>query len=272
LIPYYPTYRKREFVVDRKPRQHGFPEKPASIALAVILAMALFNIPIITTPLFSIFNVTRNGSQVAANFRLQNSLYFGTAYVNGSIGMITALYNSSGIAQSGFCFQMAPIADGSQPLRIPECGGGGGLYYYAEACFNSPGLSICTDSTTWSWSGCLVPTYTTECVPVLWIHLAPSDAINGQTAMAVMAFIAGILLIVSTAGAGTVLAILMGLLAIAYSALYQADKNSDSSFDIWIPYDSTNIALGIVGELIIATPHWWWHLHDNIIPLAYQSR
>jgi hypothetical protein len=292
IIPCDSTiYRKRGYVYSERYGQLQFPAKPVSVTLAVILALTVFQIPVVTAPLFSVFNITREGNHFSANIRYGHNLYFGTAYQNGSKTLVTGMYGSAGLPVQGStyfnCLEMAPIANG-EPLRIPECGGYIYWAWYLQycqwnptfagcinfSCQNDP-VQGCTDSSYFEATAgpCIVPPYTSNCESASHLHLDNATAINGQTALIVIAFLTGIIGGLLLGPPGAVAGLLPGLLAIGYNVLYANDMNKDKSFDLWTPLDWGNVAAGTFGlGFDAATPHFWWTLYGDTIPVIVGNR
>jgi len=237
-----------------KSSERGFSAKILSAILIAVMVLAMFQIPSIYAPTVSIFNLQRNGPFISADLRISQSRYFATGYVNGSEISVSGIYNySSGIEQTIPCVAMEPPSTG-QPLRIPECGGGGGLQCWMF-CMGNAYSYVSTNRPM-----CGTP-YTSSCVSSYYLYLDNITAINGQSAVVLITILLGFisailvnpLLIMATA--------LSGVIAYAYATLYSNDMNPDKSFSLWVPYDWTNVenaccSSGFDG----ATPHFWWSI------------
>jgi len=101
----------------------------------------------------------------------------------------------------------------------------------------------------WVWIGS---------VPAFHIYLDPATAMNTATALAVLTFFLGILAGLS-GGIALVALLVIGLIALDYAIMYERDKNSNNSFDVWFPYDWYNVLCATLSKFVYAaTPRYWW--------------
>lgn len=233
-----------------KPRR--FRTLPLSFLLTTVIGLTIIQVPVFYPSAIEILSTHRNGAFLSTSVRLHQEIYFGTGYLNGSTISVTGVFNSHGIPQLGFCWEMAPMASNDQPLRIPQCGGGGGIN-----CFG-----LCPIANSWVTTNaniCNTP-YTGGCVPAFHMYLDPITAIDGSSALLLITILMGL------AGAILVNPLLLTATAIAgmtyysYSTLYGGDANPDKSFDLTVPWDFTNALMAVSGAPDGAMPHYWWKI------------
>jgi hypothetical protein len=254
--------------------------KAASVLLVAIMLSSMIHIPVYAIPRFAIFNIQKDGHDLSANVRIDNSQYFATAYLNGTRITLTGVYNASGIPQTSMqCLAMVPIPDG-QPLRIPQCGSGDPWWEWWRQYCNGNAAPPCQYSNSYvEWGGvCTTTPYDgSNCDPIAHIFLDNQTVIAGEYKLGILAAFVGIISGIADPPLGVVAGGFVAILSLGFKYMYDLDKNPDQSMEFWLPYDPINVNYALtaplfLGSMYVATPHWWWQMFADTAPSNVQRR